>query len=33
MRKTDEPTSSSRGRNLEEGVMSDMQSLDTNFFI
>jgi len=28
-----EPTSSSRSRNLEERVMSDIQSLDTSFFI
>ena len=29
----DEPTSSSRSRSLEGKVMSDIQSLDTNFFI
>ena len=31
--KKDEPTSFSRSRNLEERIMSDIQSLDTNFFI
>ena len=31
-KKKEEPISSSRSRNLEGGVMSDMQSLDTSFF-
>ena len=29
----DEPISFSRSRNLEEGVISEIQSLNTNFFI